>query len=60
MPFLSEELFQRLPARGDNWPESVCVGEYPLPNDVSVFYITLSFDRNLRILILTSAENDML
>ncbi|XP_046576235.1 valine--tRNA ligase-like [Haliotis rubra] len=33
MPFLSEELFQRLPARGDNWPVSVCVAQYPQPED---------------------------
>ncbi|KAK3588285.1 hypothetical protein CHS0354_009300 [Potamilus streckersoni] len=31
MPFLSEELFQRLTPRGDNWPESICVSTYPDP-----------------------------
>ena len=35
MPFLTEELFQRLPARGDNWPESVCIAQYPKPHAVS-------------------------
>ncbi|KAL8559702.1 hypothetical protein ACOMHN_002235 [Nucella lapillus] len=31
MPFLTEELYQRLPVKGDHWPESVCVAPYPLP-----------------------------
>ena len=34
MPFLTEELFQRLPAKGSNWPESVCIAPYPQPQDV--------------------------
>ncbi|XP_013380246.1 valine--tRNA ligase [Lingula anatina] len=29
MPFLSEELFQRLPRRTDNEPPSICVTSYP-------------------------------
>ena len=37
MPFLSEELFQRLPNRGDNWPESICIAEFPNPREVSIY-----------------------
>merc|ERR1719348_2788424 len=29
MPFLSEELFQRLPQRTENEPPSVCITAYP-------------------------------
>ncbi|CAH1785803.1 unnamed protein product [Owenia fusiformis] len=29
MPFVSEELFQRLPRRGENEPPSICVTPYP-------------------------------
>ena len=36
MPFLTEELFQRLPGRGDNWPESICIAQYPRPEDVCI------------------------
>ncbi|KAL5011472.1 hypothetical protein ScPMuIL_010023 [Solemya velum] len=31
MPFISEELFQRLPPRGGDWPSSICVASYPKP-----------------------------
>ncbi|ELT91500.1 hypothetical protein CAPTEDRAFT_153512 [Capitella teleta] len=31
MPFLSEELFQRLPRRTENEPPSICVTPYPQP-----------------------------
>ena len=43
MPYLTEELFQRLPHRGDNWPESVCIAKYPKPDDVSIL-ATMSSD----------------
>ncbi|KAL4237118.1 Valine--tRNA ligase [Mactra antiquata] len=33
MPFVTEELFQRLPRRSDNEPPSICVTRYPLPED---------------------------
>ncbi|XP_041368565.1 valine--tRNA ligase-like [Gigantopelta aegis] len=33
MPYLTEELYQRLPAKGDNWPVSVCVSSYPTSVD---------------------------
>ena len=36
MPFLAEELFQRLPAKGSDWPESVCIAAYPQPCEVSL------------------------
>ena len=36
MPFLAEELFQRLPAKGSDWPESVCIATYPQPCEVSL------------------------
>lgn len=29
MPFITEELYQRLPRRGSNAPESICVAPYP-------------------------------
>ena len=31
MPYLTEELFQRLPRRADDtkWPESICIAAYP-------------------------------
>ncbi|XP_076469865.1 valine--tRNA ligase-like [Babylonia areolata] len=31
MPFLTEELYQRLPPLEGSWPESVCVAPYPVP-----------------------------
>ncbi|XP_046570599.1 valine--tRNA ligase-like [Haliotis rubra] len=34
MPFLTEELFQRLPRRQENSPPSICVTAYPLPADM--------------------------
>ena len=34
MPFLSEELFQRLPPRTSNEPVSLCVTSYPEPQQV--------------------------
>ena len=36
MPFLSEELFQRLPPRSSGQPASLCVTPYPEPQEVSV------------------------
>ncbi|XP_025115112.1 valine--tRNA ligase-like isoform X2 [Pomacea canaliculata] len=33
MPFLAEELYQRLPMKGINWPESVCIASYPLSEE---------------------------
>jgi valyl-tRNA synthetase len=35
MPFITEELFQRLPRRSADAPPSICVTPYP--NDVGVF-----------------------
>ena len=35
MPFVSEELFQRLPRRSGDAPPSICVTPYPLPEEVS-------------------------
>jgi len=35
MPFLSEELYQRLPRRSERAPPSICVTSYPLPDEVS-------------------------
>ncbi|XP_071548302.1 valine--tRNA ligase isoform X2 [Panulirus ornatus] len=37
MPFLSEELFQRLPPRTANEPPSICVTPYPDPLEYDVF-----------------------
>lgn len=34
MPFLSEELFQRLPPRTSSQPPSLCVTPYPEPQQV--------------------------
>ena len=34
MPFVSEELYQRLPRRTANCPPSLCVTAYPLPEQV--------------------------
>ena len=48
MPYLSEELYQRLPRRpGDNY-ESVCVAAYPTPEKVlqsmcNMFYLFVCF-----------------
>lgn len=36
MPFLTEELYQRLPARGANAPASICVAPYPETSTVSL------------------------
>ncbi|XP_021357416.1 valine--tRNA ligase-like [Mizuhopecten yessoensis] len=33
MPYLTEELYQRLPMAAD-WPESVCISQYPTTEDV--------------------------
>ena len=30
MPYLTEELFQRLPHRADNRPESICIAPFPI------------------------------
>lgn len=35
MPFVTEELFQRLPWRTDKEPPSICVTSYPQPEEVS-------------------------
>ncbi|XP_076061155.1 valyl-tRNA synthetase isoform X2 [Oratosquilla oratoria] len=37
MPFLSEELFQRLPKRTSDEPPSICVTRYPEPEDYNIF-----------------------
>ncbi|XP_042234789.1 valine--tRNA ligase-like [Homarus americanus] len=37
MPYLSEELFQRLPPRTTNQPPSICVTPYPEPEEYDVF-----------------------
>ena len=37
MPFVTEELFQRLPRRTENEPPSICVTRYPQPEDVSLY-----------------------
>ena len=36
MPFVTEELYQRLPRRTENEPPSICVTPYPQPQDVSI------------------------
>ncbi|WAR22740.1 SYVC-like protein [Mya arenaria] len=33
MPFVTEELYQRLPRRSDSVPPSICVTPYPVPQD---------------------------
>ncbi|XP_042860991.1 valine--tRNA ligase-like isoform X2 [Penaeus japonicus] len=38
MPFLSEELFQRLPPRTANQPPSICVTPYPESEEYDVFF----------------------
>lgn len=38
MPFLSEELFQRLPQRTDNEPPSVCITPFPETEQFDVFF----------------------
>lgn len=35
MPFVSEELYQRLPRRISEAPPSICVTAYPLPEQVA-------------------------
>ena len=35
MPFVTEELFQRLPRRAPDAPPSICVTPYPVSADVS-------------------------
>ena len=37
MPFVSEELYQRLPRRSAACPPSLCVTSYPLPDDYACF-----------------------
>jgi len=37
MPFVSEELFQRLPRRDDGSPPSLCVTSYPTLSQVSEY-----------------------
>nr|XP_053651367.1 valine--tRNA ligase-like isoform X2 [Cherax quadricarinatus] len=37
MPYLSEELFQRLPSRTANQPPSICVTPYPEPEEYEMF-----------------------
>lgn len=46
MPYVSEELYQRLPKpnRGANSPPSLCVTPYPKPADVNIYsFILLLF-----------------
>ncbi|XP_037793804.1 valine--tRNA ligase-like isoform X1 [Penaeus monodon] len=38
MPFLSEELFQRLPPRTANQPPSICVTSYPESEEYDIFF----------------------
>nr|XP_027210399.1 valine--tRNA ligase-like isoform X1 [Penaeus vannamei] len=38
MPFLSEELFQRLPPRTANQPPSICVTPYPEAEEYDIFF----------------------
>ncbi|XP_047482387.1 valine--tRNA ligase-like isoform X2 [Penaeus chinensis] len=38
MPFLSEELFQRLPSRTANQPPSICVTSYPESEEYDIFF----------------------
>lgn len=38
MPYLSEELFQRLPPRTSSQPPSICVTPYPEPEEYDIFY----------------------
>jgi valyl-tRNA synthetase len=37
MPFVSEELYQRLPRRTGKEPPSICITPYPKPSEVSLF-----------------------
>lgn len=34
MPFITEELWQRLPKRQNEMAKSICVAEYPQPEEV--------------------------
>ena len=36
MPFISEELYQRLPRRTDTGPPSICVTPYPINEEVRI------------------------
>ena len=66
MPFVSEELFQRLPRRGVDCAPSLCVTAYPLPEQVHLLfketsYLTLNYiyrprARNIIYSILTSTS----
>lgn len=58
MPYLSEELFQRLP-RGDNKDApSICVASYPEYADVSLFKV-LSTHKSPLFKIFSNAANVM-
>ena len=48
MPFVTEELFQRLPRRVPDAPPSICVTPYPVSADVS--YLALWADIEERVL----------
>ena len=37
MPFVTEELFQRLPRRSTSDAPSICVMQYPHPDTVSIY-----------------------
>lgn len=39
MPYLTEELFQRLPVKSQNWPESICIASFPAPDDVRIHFV---------------------
>jgi len=43
MPFLSEELYQRLPARGPSDPPSICVAPYPETSTVGLNCVVLKW-----------------
>ena len=49
MPFLSEELFQRLPRRTPNEPPSICVTSYPLTETFDRFRNEGSFLKRFQI-----------
>lgn len=36
MPYISEELWQRLPKRASETAPSICVADYPQPDDVTI------------------------
>ena len=44
MPFVTEELYQRLPRRRENMPPSICVSEYPQMVYLNIVILTNILD----------------